>query len=78
MKKAFWIYLFAFPLPLFALVITLAAVSDGITLSSSPRVSTTVSCPDGTPIHVVIPVDCYETCGVNLPAESEIKYEDNK
>jgi len=53
---------------LIAIVVTL-----DVTLQIGPTVSATAICPDGSPVHLVIPVDCFETCGVNLPAEKELE-----
>ena len=57
----------------FVLLVVAAACIDSIGIVSSPHVSTIITCPDGSPKHVVIPVDCLETCGVHLPAEKEIE-----
>ena len=38
---------------------------------SSPSVVWTAICPGGDIITVYVPVDCVETCGVELPAERE-------
>lgn len=53
---------------LIAIVLTL-----DITVQIGPSVSATAICPDGSAVHVVIPVDCFETCGTNLPAEKELE-----
>jgi hypothetical protein len=47
-------------------------------LDIGPTVPATAICPDGSPVHLVIPVDCLETCGVNLPAEKELENHERK
>ncbi len=44
-----------------------------VSLQIGPSVYGTAICPDGSPVHLVIPVDCLETCGVNLPTEKELE-----
>lgn len=63
-------------LSLTALVII--AVTLDVSLVLGPSVSGTAICPDGSPVHLVIPVDCLETCGVNLPAEKELESHERK
>ena len=58
---------------LIALMLTL-----DVDLHIGPTVSATAICPDGSPVHLVIPVDCFETCGVNLPAEKELESHERK
>jgi len=59
-------------------VLTLALVVAGVLfgfVETDPNVVTVVYpafCPDGTITQVIVPVDCLETCGVELAAEATV------